>query len=177
VRESPRDLRDLLEWFFITGMRPSEIARLRWEDLDGDTLRLAAVDAKTGHGRSVPVGDGALAAILKRRARAKNGPNIFHLHGRFATAGSGGFPKREYAIWRTAATAAGLPDARPYDLRRSAIRTLVRAGVSEHVTMAISGHRSRATLDRYNITDERDLRDAFRKVSTFKHGQRPGHAR
>jgi integrase len=171
------DFRDLLEWFFETGMRPSEIARLHWEDLDGDTLRLAAADAKTGHGRTVPVGAGALAAIIKRRVRAKQGDNIFHLGGRFATAGCGGFPKREMGIWHVAAKAAGLPDARPYDLRRSAIRTLVRAGVSEHVAMSISGHRSRATLDRYNITDERDLRDAFRKVATFKHGQKHGQAR
>ena len=170
------DFRDLLEWFFLTGQRPSEIARLRWADLDGDTLRLAAADTKTGYARSVPV-IGELKKIIQRRRREKNGEKIFHLRGRHATASSGGFPKREYGIWREACRVAGLEGTLPYDLRRSAVRTLIRAGVSEHVAMTISGHRTRSMLDRYNITDDRDLRDAFAKVAAFKGGQKHTQAR
>jgi integrase len=160
------DFRDLLAWFFVTGMRPSEIARLRWTDLDGDALRLAADDAKTGQGRTVPI-VGPLKIILKRRARARNGERIFHLKGRCATARSFGFPKREMAIWHAACRAAGLAGTIPYDLRRCAIRNLRKAGVPERVAMEISGHRSRATFDRYGIVDERDLRDAFKRVAAL----------
>lgn len=160
------DFKDLLSWFYVTGMRPSEIARLRWTDLDGDALRLAADDAKTGRGRTVPV-VGPLAVILKRRAKVKRGERIFHLHGRSATAQSMGFPKREMGIWHAACRAANLAGTIPYDLRRCAIRNLRKAGVPERVAMEISGHRSRATFDRYGIVDERDLRDAFKKVAAL----------
>ena len=62
---------------------------------------------------------------------------------------------------------AGKPTRIFHDLRRTGVRNLIRAGVSERVAMRISGHRSRSVFDRYNVTSDRDLHDAARKLANY----------
>jgi ATP dependent DNA ligase domain len=42
-----------------------------------------------------------------------------------------------------------------------------RAGISRHAAMAISGHKTEAMYQRYNIVSESDLRAAAQRVQTY----------
>jgi integrase len=69
--------------------------------------------------------------------------------------------------WRKARVAAGCPGRIPHDFRRTAVRNLVRAGVPERVAMQLTGHKTRAVFERYNIVSAGDLRDAARRLDTY----------
>jgi integrase len=190
----PEYLRDFARFGYLVGWRKGEIISLRWEDIDGDCIRLRGVNSKNRQGRLVPL-DGELAELIERRkiARQVERDNavmlstfIFHLEGEPV----GDFRK----AWQTACVKAGLgqftcpacelpvdghecPSCKHasrysgrlfHDFRRTAIRDMTRAGVGESVAMKMSGHKTRSVFDRYNITSEADLRDALRKTGTYR---------
>jgi integrase len=64
----------------------------------------------------------------------------------------------------------GLPGPQPARFRRTAVRTLVRAGVPERVAMQLTGHKTRAIFERYNITSPTDLREAAQRLDAYAAG-------
>lgn len=84
-------------------------------------------------------------------------PWIFHREGRRV--------KVFKHAWSGACRRAKLRDKVPHDFRRTAVRNLVRAGVSEKVAMELTGHLTRSVFERYNITTDRDRRDAVAKLA------------
>jgi integrase len=85
---------------------------------------------------------------------------IFHRNGQ---------PIREFRkSWKSATRKAGCTGLLFHDFRRSGVRNLRKAGVREIVAMQLSGHRTRAVFDRYNIVDESDVREALQKVGQYR---------
>jgi integrase len=67
--------------------------------------------------------------------------------------------------WRNACRLAGCPGRIPHDLRRTAVRNYIRAGVPQAVAMAYTGHETDSVFRRYNIVSEGDLADAAQRMS------------
>jgi hypothetical protein len=61
-----------------------------------------------------------------------------------------------------------VPHVIVHDFRRTAIRELARAGVSEARSMELCGHVTRSVFDRYDITTKDDLREAVARLNAAK---------
>lgn len=161
----PETLRPLLVVAYYTGARLGELLWLKWEqvDLQAKRITLEPGTTKNKEGRTLPVyGEMAQWLLMQRTIQDERFPNcpwVFHRNGqRVATV---------FKNWRDACEKADLAGLLFHDLRRTAIRNMVRAGIPEKVAMLISGHKTRSIFDRYNIVNDRDLTDAAAKMERF----------
>jgi hypothetical protein len=75
--------------------------------------------------------------------------------------------------FQRACRAAGLEDVWFHDLRRSFTTNARRRGAPESVVVRLSGHRTRAVFDRYNVVvvSDEDLRAAVRQIEAGSLGE------
>lgn len=86
-------------------------------------------------------------------------PYVFHRNGK---------PIRSYSgAWDAACTKAGVDGRLVLDLRRTAVRNLERAGVSQSVAMELTGHKTEAVYRRYSLTSTADLSEGVAKLATL----------
>ena len=142
----PAPWQDILDLAYYSGWRKNEILGLTWDEIDeaGGVIRLSPGRSKTLVGRILPISPPIAEALARRRSRRDpDSPLVFHRDG---------IPVRRWrTAWRTACQAAGVPTRFLHDCRRTAARNLIRASVPERVAMLLTGHKSRAIFDRYNI--------------------------
>ncbi len=136
-------------------------------------MRLDAGTTKNRDGRVFP-----MTAELRRVLQAqdalrddlrKAGTIVPYVFFRMVAEGRGGDKKPQPVVafnkaWKSACRAAACPGRLPHDLRRTAVRNLVRAGIPERVAMQMTGHKTRSVFERYNIVSDGDLRDAARRL-------------
>jgi integrase len=162
LRHLPEHLKDFCRFAYITGTRRGEISKLTWADVDRDVGKVVfrREHSKNGQPRTIRlVGD--LYDIIERRwvARALGQriiPFVFHRKGEQVQT----FRK----AWTRACTRAGFPMLLVHDLRRSAVRNLVDAGVDQTVAMRISGHQTASVFARYRIVSDDDIAAALERT-------------
>lgn len=172
VRHLPEEVQPVIRFAFITGWRlHSEILPLQWKqvDLAAGEVRLFAGQTKNNQPRTFPLTSELRVLLEERKAEhdalKKAGHIVPWVFWRMVAEGRGGEKKPRPIIafakaWRKACESAGLPGRIPHDLRRSAVRSFVRAGLSEHVAMRLSGHLTASVFRRYDVVSEDDLRSA-----------------
>ncbi len=166
---------------FDTGWRiNSEVLPLQWRQVDvkAGEVRLDPGTTKNLEGRVFYL-TSELKDLLKPqrktadRIQRRKGIIVQHVffHDVPTKNGDVGFcsghaiaPSGFYHAWCRARLAAGCPSSIPHDFRRTAIRNMVRAGISERVVMKLSGHKTRSVFDRYNVVSDGDLREAARRL-------------
>jgi integrase len=172
-RRLPEDLQLAVNLAYTYGWRmQSEVLSLerRQLDLEAGTLRLEPGTTKNGEGREVYLTPDIKSALTAQQARVdalqralgRIVPYVFpHLHGRHRGQGRKDFRK----AWATACKNAGAPGMLRHDLRRTAVRNMVNAGVPERVAMSVTGHKTRSVFDRYHIVSAGDLQDVARRLT------------
>lgn len=173
-RHLPLDLQVAVTIAYSFGWRTqSEVLTLMLSqvDLTAGTLRLEPGSTKNGDGRLVyltPELKTLLAAQVARvQALSKDMqqvvPFLFpHLTSVHRPRGTQKVDFRD--AWDRACIDAGHANQIRHDFRRSAVRNMVNAGVSEKVAMTITGHKTRAVFDRYHIVSPADLQAAAQKI-------------
>lgn len=165
VAELPEAVADIARLAYLSGWRRGEILGLRWQAVDRKAREVRLATSKSGYGRVLPL-DGLLWDVIERRWAARRfraadgsaGLSAFVFHNR-------GRPLQDFKhSWASACERAGVPEKLFHDLRRTAVRNMIRAGVPQSVAMAISGHRTVSMFLRYNITSDEDLRRAIRQT-------------
>ena len=163
----PDYLKPVVTLAYESGMRRNEILNLKWDqiDLPRGTITLELGMTKNDEGRIIylsPELREMLANLLEARAQQENKiPYVF--------------PNREGAgrivnmrkSWYRALEKVGLEGKLFHDFRRTAVRNMVRAGVPESVAMRVSGHKDRSVFERYNIVNEKDLKDASKQMREY----------
>jgi len=178
----PSPLADVTWFAFLSGWRKGEIVPLQWAAVDRAAREVWLWTSKNGRRRSLPL-TGELWTLVERRWAAREyrgmdgttalSPFVFHREGEpvvdFRKAwGSACIKAGFFREVRTdVGTAEKVPTKLFHDLRRSAVRNMVRAGVPQSVAMEISGHRTAAVFIRYAVTAEEQKREALLRTEAF----------
>jgi integrase len=167
--ELPERLRPIVMLLYNTGCSLGEAKGIYWRQVDLDALeiRIESERKVENRPRIIPLdGLAELVAELKRRQDLSE----YRFDRMFSVTNL-------RKAWRRACIRLGLgrmeslPNGREIyrgllvqDLRRSAVRNMIDAGVAEKVVMEVSGYKRREVFDPYNVVSTTQLHEAMQMV-------------
>jgi len=140
------------------GCRVGELLNLRVHqiELESKVIRLDPGTTKNGRGRIAPMTSRVHSLLSECVFRKDPADYVFTRPN--------GNPVVDFRGTWEAVIADVKPDLLVHDMRRYAVRRMIRRGIPEKVAMMISGHRTRSVFDRYDIITESDLHEAAKKL-------------
>jgi integrase len=152
-------LRGLMALGYTYGFRKAELLEMRCSQVDllNNTVCLYSGETKNGEGRTVSLTEECRQLVTELR-KGKQPEDFLITRGN-------GEPVRDFReTWDALVKTAGVPGLLFHDLRRSAVRNMIRRGVPQKTARQISGHKTDTIFSRYNITSDADIADAARKI-------------
>jgi len=152
--------RAILLCAYMTGMRRSEIARLKWEDVDLEDRYIHVSVTKNGEPRSIPIGEPLFDVLRSLKSRTSCD---------FVFTSPDGKPYTSLTSWKrtwtTALKRSGIEKCRFHDLRHTFVSNLIIGEKEDFATvMALSGHKDISMLKRYSHTQEEAKKAAIQKL-------------
>ena len=144
---------DIIRLLLLTGCRTGEMLKLRWREVEGDTLELE--DSKTGP-RQVLLSHEA-GAIIERQPRSGS-PWVF------PSPVNPGRPRFDLSIWKRVRKLAGIEDVRLHDLRHTFASQAAMQGIPLPVVARLLGHAQVQMTLRYAHVSDRDVEAAAERV-------------
>jgi integrase len=171
---APRHFKPMLIVAMSTGMRPGEIRRLRWQQVDRKTgfIRLGAEDTKEKQPKAIPINH-HVKAVLDGIVRRLDREEVFSFGGEPITG-----PKGCYGALRGACKRAGIPYGQKHpegltmhDFRRTVKTNMLEAGVDKTYRDKILGHALEG-MDRVYINPSEDtLHHAMSRYTAWLDGK------
>ena len=135
-----------------TGMRPSEAAGLRWNQIDLSRRIIYLTDTKNKDSRLVPLTTVLVEELTKLREVSNSGEEerVFLKTRRMVTERAKARPGTKFReAFDVVRKRAGLPDIHLHDLRHTAASHLIMSGVDIRTLADIMGHRTLQMVQRY----------------------------
>lgn len=154
--------RAILEMMYASGLRVTEAATLRIDDVDIDSGILTC-KGKGNKERKVPLGKSAIEWLKSHLANRKKSE---HIEMRNLFLASNGQPINRQTIFKFTkeyAEKAGLEDISPHTLRHSFATHLLQNGADSRSVQAMLGHADISTTQIYTHITDQHLRKTYQK--------------
>jgi integrase len=170
AHRSARAAADLLRWTMLTGCRPGEAMKARWDEVDREPGFWLKPSAHTKQRKVHKLALSPPAIELLERMRVDRNSEWL-----FPGQVEGEHLRQYRSCWDFVRARAGVAADRPYDLRHSFASFGAAGGLSLEIIGKLLGHTQARTTQRYSHLADEAMKAAAAKIGNVIHNAGNGH--